>query len=98
MTSQIMMNLRIILKLSSISTIHLFLPIQMLIHSFVDIGEEVKIDVDIVLVSILANGENTSHSSEIQLFGWKLLIFDTSIKTVLHVLLLKNFVHSIKVC
>ena len=70
----------------------------MLIHSFVDTGEEVLIDVDIMLVSILANGENTSHSSEIQLFGWKLLIFDTSIKTVLHVLLLKNFVHSIKVC
>ena len=79
MTSRIMMNLRIILKLSSKSTTRLFSPIQMLIHSFVDIGEEVKIDVDIVLVSILANGENTSHSSEIQLFGWKLLIFDISI-------------------
>ena len=48
----------------------------MLIHSFVDIGEEVKIDVDIVLVSILANGENMSHNSERQLFGRKILIFD----------------------
>ena len=70
----------------------------MLIHSFVDIGEEVKIDVDIVLVSILANGENTSHSSERQLFGWKILIFDATIKTVLQVLFSKNLVHSVKGC
>ena len=66
MTSRIMMNLRIILKLSSKSTTRLFLPIQMRIHSFVDIGEEVKIDVDTMLVNILTSGENTSHSSERQ--------------------------------
>ena len=54
----------------------------MLIHSFVDIGEEVLIDVDIGLVSILVNGENMSHNSERQLFGQKILIFDVTIKTV----------------
>ena len=67
----------------------------MLIHSFVDIGEEVLIDVDIGLVSILVNGENMSHNSERQLFGQKILIFDVTIKTVF---LSKNFVHSMIVC
>ena len=66
MTFRIMMNLRMILKLSSKSTTRLFLPIQMRIHSSVDIGEEVKIDVDTMLVNILTSGENTSHSSERQ--------------------------------